>query len=151
MRTQHAQVPMLNWYPSIFRRRTGGEQLSRFGDRLWNFFHWVPVPRLTHQQERWWASRIVKDSTPMILLLERIWIFTRDEFPSRSVLRRCNKPPTTKIYHSGPIHLFHSWSRWPRRAYSSLRLLGLNGWKLKNPLVELRHAHRTTRQPARTG
>lgn len=35
---------------------------------------------------------------------ERIWIFTRDEFPSRSVLRR---------------------------AYSSLRLLGLNGWKLK--------------------
>jgi len=35
---------------------------------------------------------------------ERIWIFTREEFPSRSVLRR---------------------------AYSSLRLLGLTGWKLQ--------------------
>lgn len=35
---------------------------------------------------------------------ERIWIFTRDEFPQRSVLRR---------------------------AYSSLRLLGLSGWKLQ--------------------
>jgi len=58
---------------------------------------------------------------------ERIWIFTRDEFPSRSVLRR---------------------------AYSSLRLLGLSGWKLQKSrqgCIERKRASGSLRKRRRGG